>query len=64
MRFGVEFLGGNFSATLHCNSTMIQINPGRLWQSLMDLAKIGATEKGGVRRLTLTDMDRRVATSS
>ncbi|MEO8145164.1 MAG: Zn-dependent hydrolase [Betaproteobacteria bacterium] len=38
---------------------MIQINSGRLWQSLMDLAKIGATDKGGVRRLTLTDEDRR-----
>ncbi|HEY8068921.1 MAG TPA: Zn-dependent hydrolase [Burkholderiales bacterium] len=37
---------------------MLQINAGRLWQSLMDLAKIGATEKGGVRRLTLTDVDR------
>jgi len=38
---------------------MLQINSSRLWQSLMDLAKIGATEKGGVRRLTLTDTDRR-----
>ena len=38
---------------------MIQINSGRLWRSLMDLAQIGATEKGGVRRLTLTDTDRR-----
>lgn len=38
---------------------MLQINPGRLWQSLMDLARIGATDKGGVRRLTLTDEDRR-----
>jgi len=37
---------------------MIQINADRLWQSLMDLAKIGATDKGGVRRLTLTDVDR------
>ena len=37
---------------------MLQINPNRLWQSLMDLAQIGATEKGGVRRLTLTDTDR------
>ena len=37
---------------------MLQINPDRLWQSLMDLARIGATEKGGVRRLTLTDVDR------
>jgi len=38
---------------------MLQINSERLWQSLMDLAQIGATEKGGVRRLTLTDVDRR-----
>ena len=38
---------------------MLQINADRLWQSLMDLARIGATEKGGVRRLTLTDVDRR-----
>ncbi|MGH8766403.1 MAG: Zn-dependent hydrolase [Burkholderiales bacterium] len=38
---------------------MLQINPQRLWQSLMDLARIGATDKGGVRRLTLTDVDRR-----
>ena len=37
---------------------MLQINADRLWQSLMDLAKIGATEKGGVRRLTLTEVDR------
>ncbi len=37
---------------------MLQINPDRLWQSLMDLARIGATDKGGVRRLTLTDVDR------
>ena len=37
---------------------MLQINRDRLWQSLMDLARIGATEKGGVRRLTLTDVDR------
>ena len=38
---------------------MIEINADRLWQSLMDLAQIGATDKGGVRRLTLTDADRR-----
>jgi N-carbamoyl-L-amino-acid hydrolase len=37
----------------------MKINAGRLWQSLMDLAQIGATDKGGVRRLTLTDVDRR-----
>jgi N-carbamoyl-L-amino-acid hydrolase len=39
-------------------STNIRINSDRLWQSLMDLAKIGATEKGGVRRLALTDLDK------
>src|SRR6185295_5774080 len=38
---------------------MLQINSDRLWRTLMDLAQIGATEKGGVRRLTLTDVDRR-----
>jgi len=36
----------------------LRINGERLWQSLMELARIGATPKGGVRRLTLTDLDR------
>ncbi len=36
----------------------IRINGVRLWGSLMALAKIGATEKGGVRRLALTDLVR------
>lgn len=36
----------------------LQIDSQRLWQSLMDLAAIGATELGGVRRLALTDLDR------
>ena len=35
-----------------------QIDTHRLWQSLMELAAIGATELGGVRRLALTDLDR------
>jgi len=34
------------------------INGERLWQSLMELARIGATPKGGVKRLTLTQVDR------
>ncbi len=34
------------------------INSQRLWQSLMDLAQLGATVKGGVCRLALTDLDR------
>ncbi len=36
----------------------IRINGDRLWASLMELAKIGATPKGGVCRLTLTDLDK------
>ncbi|MFZ5791181.1 MAG: Zn-dependent hydrolase [Pseudomonadota bacterium] len=39
-------------------TTNIRINGDRLWESLMELAKIGATEKGGVCRLALTDLDR------
>jgi beta-ureidopropionase / N-carbamoyl-L-amino-acid hydrolase len=38
--------------------TNLRINGKRLWSSLMDMAKIGATPKGGVNRLTLTDLDR------
>jgi len=34
------------------------IDGKRLWDSLMDMARFGATEKGGVKRLTLTDIDR------
>jgi len=36
----------------------IRVDGERLWRSLMDLAKVGATEKGGVRRLALTELDR------
>ena len=36
----------------------LKINGQRLWASLMEMAKIGATPKGGVCRLTLTDLDR------
>jgi N-carbamoyl-L-amino-acid hydrolase len=36
----------------------IRVDGARLWQSLMDLAQIGATPKGGVRRLALSDLDR------
>jgi N-carbamoyl-L-amino-acid hydrolase len=38
----------------------LTINPQRLWDSLMDTAQIGGTEKGGICRLTLTDLDRHV----
>lgn len=36
----------------------LRINGDRLWTSLMELARIGATEKGGVCRLALTDLDK------
>lgn len=36
----------------------VQINGQRLWDSLMEMAQHGATEKGGVCRLALTDIDK------
>ena len=36
----------------------LRVNGERLWQSLMTLAQIGATPKGGVARLALSDLDR------
>jgi N-carbamoyl-L-amino-acid hydrolase len=36
----------------------LRINGERLWDSLMELAQIGGTPKGGVCRLTLTELDR------
>jgi N-carbamoyl-L-amino-acid hydrolase len=38
----------------------LQIDPHRLWDMLMETAQIGATAKGGICRLTLTDLDRQV----
>jgi N-carbamoyl-L-amino-acid hydrolase len=38
----------------------LQINPARLWDDLMETAKIGGTPRGGISRLTLTEDDRRV----
>jgi N-carbamoyl-L-amino-acid hydrolase len=35
----------------------IRVNGARLWDSLMRMAEIGATPKGGVKRLSLTDLD-------
>ena len=36
----------------------LQIDGARLWESLMTMARIGATQKGGVCRLALSDLDR------
>ena len=34
-----------------------RIDGDRLWGSLMEMAKIGGTERGGCRRLALTEED-------
>jgi N-carbamoyl-L-amino-acid hydrolase len=36
----------------------VRINGERLWDALMEMAKIGGTPKGGCKRLTLTDLDK------
>jgi N-carbamoyl-L-amino-acid hydrolase len=36
-----------------------RINGTRLWDTLMEMAQIGGTPKGGVKRISLTDEDRR-----
>ena len=40
--------------------TNLQIDSERLWASIHETAKFGATPKGGVRRLTLGTEDRHV----
>ncbi|MDR2326712.1 MAG: Zn-dependent hydrolase [Acidovorax sp.] len=47
----------NMNMTAASTAT-VRSNGERLWQSLMDLARIGATPKGGVCRLALTELDR------
>jgi N-carbamoyl-L-amino-acid hydrolase len=39
------------------NANKLRVDGARLWNALMDLAQIGATPKGGVCRLALTDLD-------
>ena len=41
-----------------------RIDGRRLWDSLMDMAAIGATPKGGVRRLSLTEWTAPAGTGS
>jgi N-carbamoyl-L-amino-acid hydrolase len=36
-----------------------RIDGTRLWDTLMEIAQIGGTPKGGVKRITLTEVDRR-----
>ena len=51
-------MNSSFDAHQALASDALLINSERLWQSLMDLAALGATVKGGVCRLALTDLDR------
>lgn len=46
------------SAVLQSDTKPLAVNGQRLWDSLMEMAKIGATPKGGVCRLALTDLDK------
>lgn len=39
-------------------STPLRVNGNRIWNTLMEVAKIGGTEKGGCCRLALTDLDK------
>lgn len=39
-------------------ASRVRIDRARLWAGLMELARIGATPKGGVKRITLTEPDR------
>lgn len=43
---------------MRMSGTNQRIDPKRLWDSLMGMAEIGATPKGGVKRLTLTEVDK------
>lgn len=36
----------------------LRVDGERLWDSLMQMAEIGATEKGGCNRQALTDLDK------
>ena len=46
------------NAQLKADTPALTVNGKRLWDSLMEMAKIGATAKGGVCRLALTDLDK------
>ncbi|HEY2131909.1 MAG TPA: M20 family metallo-hydrolase [Acetobacteraceae bacterium] len=46
--------------TTPANISNLRIDAGRLWSSILESARIGATAKGGINRLTLTDLDRQV----
>ncbi|MFM0649331.1 Zn-dependent hydrolase [Paraburkholderia bryophila] len=45
-------------STSVATSADLRVDGARLWDSLMQLAQLGATDKGGVCRLALTELDR------
>ena len=45
---------------MHNLAHNLSIDPERLWGEIMETAAIGATAKGGICRLTLTEDDRQV----
>jgi len=45
----------SFPAPRELDVQGLRIDAQRLWDSLMETARIGATAKGGICRLTLTD---------
>jgi len=45
---------------METNMKQLQVNGKRLWNTIMETARFGGTEKGGVCRLTLSDADRQV----
>jgi N-carbamoyl-L-amino-acid hydrolase len=57
LRYKSRAIAGNEEIRMAAD-TNLRINGPRLWDSLMEMARIGATPKGGVKRLTLTDLDR------
>lgn len=74
IKFGIPRQGKSVHAAQACRKPVVRqdaeaggpmsqtnqrIDGKRLWDSLMGFAEIGATRKGGVRRLTLTDVDKR-----
>lgn len=52
-----ETKGKDEGMSLQRRNDTVTIDAGRLWQRHMDMARIGATPKGGVCRLALTDLD-------
>ncbi|MBV9811207.1 MAG: Zn-dependent hydrolase [Acetobacteraceae bacterium] len=55
---GIPCRRGRAGQDARVRSSNIRIDGRRLWDGLMAMARIGATPKGGVRRLALSEVDR------